>query len=87
MKTGIVRDNRYKNHNMGAMHPESPQRIEAIYQMIDEEIEYSYHKIAPHQAEDKDILRIHTSSYFDTIKSTAGKVGYRVNYTLTLEET
>jgi hypothetical protein len=26
-RTGIVRDNRYMNHQAGAFHPESPQRL------------------------------------------------------------
>ena len=33
-KTGIVKDNRYMDHGTGIGHPESPQRLAAIYQML-----------------------------------------------------
>jgi acetoin utilization deacetylase AcuC-like enzyme len=35
-RTGIMRDKRYMNHEAGAFHPESPQRLEAIYGMLEE---------------------------------------------------
>ena len=35
-RTGIVKDERYMNHQMGAYHPESPQRLEVIYGMLEE---------------------------------------------------
>ncbi len=34
--TGIVRDPSYLLHDMGSYHPESPERLAVIYQMIDE---------------------------------------------------
>lgn len=37
VKTGIVRDERYMLHDMGPFHPEKPERLEAIYAMLDEE--------------------------------------------------
>ena len=35
-KTGIVRDNRFLDHVMDPGHPESPERLRAIYKMHDE---------------------------------------------------
>ena len=35
-KTGIVKDDRYLNHKTGSFHPESHQRLEAIYDMLKE---------------------------------------------------
>ncbi len=35
-RTGIVRDARYMNHQMGDYHPESPERLRAIYARLDE---------------------------------------------------
>mgnify|MGYP000901107071 CR=1 FL=1 len=34
--TGIVREQIYLKHDMGLYHPESPERLEVIYQMIDD---------------------------------------------------
>ena len=33
-KTGIVKDQRFMNHEMGAFHPESPKRLERIYARV-----------------------------------------------------
>ncbi|MGD9817610.1 MAG: histone deacetylase [Desulfomonilaceae bacterium] len=34
--TGIVRESVYLKHDMGMYHPESPERLEVIYQMLDQ---------------------------------------------------
>ncbi len=73
METGIVKDLRYMEHNMGDFHPESPKRIEAIYKMIDEEISFPYLTIEPHAATEDEIRWVHTSSYVSAIKATSGK--------------
>jgi len=73
METGIVRDLRYMDHNMGDFHPESPKRIEAIYKMLDKDISFPYLTIEPRFATEKEIQWIHTSSYVSAIKATSGK--------------
>ena len=73
MKTGIVRDRRYMDHNMGDFHPESPKRLEAIYRMIDEDITFPYQTIEPRAATEEEIQWVHTSSYISAIKTTSGK--------------
>jgi len=73
METGIVRDLRYMDHNMGDFHPESPKRIEAIYQMLDKDILFPYLTIEPRPATEEEIQWVHTSSYVSAIKATSGK--------------
>jgi acetoin utilization deacetylase AcuC-like enzyme len=73
MKTGIVKDMRYMDHNMGDFHPESPKRIEAIYKMIEKDISFPYLTIEPRFATEEEIQGIHTSSYVSAIKATSGK--------------
>lgn len=73
METGIVRDLRYIKHNMGDFHPESPKRIEAIYQMIDAEISFPYLKIEPRAATEEEVRWVHVPSYVSAIKATSGK--------------
>jgi len=73
MSTGIVKDWLYKEHNMGAFHPESPQRIEAIYSMVEKEITFSYSEIKPRLATEEEIQMIHFPSYVQAIKDTSGK--------------
>ncbi|MBN1224266.1 MAG: histone deacetylase [Candidatus Aminicenantes bacterium] len=73
MKTGIVMDRRYMGHDMGAFHPESPRRLEAIYRMIQDEIEFEYQAIEPRPAAEEEIQWIHTRAYIDTVSNSAGK--------------
>lgn len=73
MKTGIVKDRRYMDHHMGSFHVETPQRLEVIYRMIDERISFSLEKIKPRPATEEELTRVHTPSYVNMVKSTAGK--------------
>ena len=71
-KTGIVRDNRYLEHYMGAGHPECPERLEAIYRMLDEEMEDAPISVPVREAERSELLFVHTDRYIDEIASTDG---------------
>ncbi len=74
MKTGVVKDWRYTEHDMGVHHPESPRRIQAIYQMLEEEKDLaSLPVIEPRPASLEEIARIHTPGYVEQIKDTAGR--------------
>ena len=73
-KVGIVLDKLYVDHDNGMGHPESPERILAIVDMlnytklIDEVV-----KIAPRDATKEEITLVHTPEHFDNIASTKGK--------------
>lgn len=72
-RTGIVRDDRYMNHSMGAYHPESPERLGAIYAMLDEsDMADRFHPIPVRPAEREDLLRVHSAAYVDRIAATDG---------------
>ncbi len=73
MKTGVVKDNRYLAHDMGAFHVESPQRIEAIYSMLEKEISFPYLEIEPRPALEEEVEAVHSTAYFQMIKETAGR--------------
>jgi len=73
MKTGIVKDWRYMEHDMGAFHVESPKRIDVIYRMIERDISFPYKAIEPRLAAEEEIGMIHASSYVQAIKETSGK--------------
>jgi acetoin utilization deacetylase AcuC-like enzyme len=73
MKTGVVIDRRYMDHDMGAWHPESPARIEALLGMLEEEPPLPYLPIAPRPATEEDLALIHERGYIDLVRSTAGK--------------
>lgn len=74
MKTGIVRDIRYMNHYMDAFHPESPERLMAIYAMLDEkDMIGKYPLIEPRLATRDEIAMVHSRHYIDLVAGTSGK--------------
>ena len=73
-KTGVVKEARFMDHHMGAHHPESPQRLMVIYDMLEEsDMQGQFIEIPVKSAEKDDILLIHSSDYVDKIASTSGQ--------------
>ena len=71
-KTGIVRDDFYKRHINGYSHPECPERLEVIYEMLDQrEINGLFKKIFPREATEEEITAVHAPSYYRTVSETA----------------
>jgi acetoin utilization deacetylase AcuC-like enzyme len=73
METGIVKDRCYLEHSMGPFHVENPGRLEAIYDMLENDFPHPLQEIKPRAATEKEILLVHTESHLRTIKSTQGK--------------
>jgi acetoin utilization deacetylase AcuC-like enzyme len=71
-KTGIVRDNRYLEHDTGPYHVETPERLVHIYQALDE-LDIPLAEITPRAATREEILAVHDPEYVDRIAATAGK--------------
>ncbi len=73
-KTGIVKDTRYLQHSAGFAHPESPERLAAIYEMVENPLmDWKFSHIEPREATHKEIETIHSPSYVKFIASTAGQ--------------
>lgn len=73
-KTGIVKDSRYLQHASGFSHPESPERLASVYEMLDNpHMSWKYVDIEPRAASHDEIAYVHTSSYIHYIAGTAGK--------------
>lgn len=72
--TGIVKDTRYMDHDMGRGHPESPERLKAIYEML-EDPDIKDHLIdIPNRKAIKDELNlVHSPDYIERIEDTDGK--------------
>ena len=71
--TGIVRDGRYLAHHMGPGHIESPERLEAIHDMLDREPNLRLKRIEARPATREEIENIHAQEYFGYVASTAGR--------------
>ena len=73
-KTGIVQDKRYLQHSAGFSHPESPERLAAIYKMLNNpSMIRKFTQIEAREATHKEIETIHSPSYVEFIASTAGQ--------------
>lgn len=77
-KTGLVYHPAYLEHDMGAGHPESPDRLRAIMQRLEQSgTAAQLTKIAPRKAEDEWITQVHTPGYVAALKQhapTSGRV-------------
>jgi acetoin utilization deacetylase AcuC-like enzyme len=73
-KTGIVKDARYMDHDMGIYHPESPERLKAIYEMLEgPDMNGKFEEVPVRKAEREELLLIHSPGYVDLIEETDGK--------------
>jgi acetoin utilization deacetylase AcuC-like enzyme len=77
-KTGIVRHQIYLEHRTGVLHPESPQRLQAIYSMLDsKDFGDALVTIEPRYATLDEILWVHDSRYVDRVLESAEKARVR----------
>ena len=71
--TGIVWDPRYLNHRTGNGHPESRQRLLAIYSMLEQlQARRQFSDITPRSATAEEILLVHSPEYLQKIAATEG---------------
>jgi len=77
-KTGIVRHRLYLEHRTGILHPESPQRLQSIYNMLDnKDFGDTLVNIEPRYATLEELLWVHDSRYVDRILDSAEKAQVR----------
>ena len=76
--TGLIYHPAYLEHDMGAGHPESPNRLRAIMQHLEQSgTAAQLTKIAPRKAEDEWITQVHSPSYLALLTQhapTSGRV-------------
>lgn len=71
-KTGFVYHPAYLEHDMGAGHPESPNRLRAIMQQLERSgTAAQLTKITPRKAEDEWIMQVHNPTYVATLNREA----------------
>ena len=67
----IIKDDRYLEHNAGEGHPESPNRLRVIHDLIDREFT-SLPLIPPRLATEDELALIHDPFYIQTVARTEG---------------
>ena len=72
--TGIVKDCRYLRHGTEFSHPETPQRLASIYEMLDNpDMGWKFIGIDAREATREELERVHLPAYIDRIAATAGE--------------
>lgn len=70
---GVVRDLRYLEHKPGLVHPESPNRLRAIYRMLDKDFPHGLITIEPELATLEHLELVHPPAYIKQILTTADR--------------
>ncbi|MEN6560136.1 MAG: histone deacetylase [Acidobacteriota bacterium] len=73
MKPGLVIDGRYRDHDAGAGHVESPARIGTLLRLLEEEPPVPCMSIPPRPATEEELAFVHERGYIDLVRSTAGQ--------------
>ncbi|MCP3952177.1 MAG: histone deacetylase [Desulfobacterales bacterium] len=72
-KTGVVRDKQFLEHRPAPAHPESPDRLKAVYGLLDSlDFQDRLLNITPRPATREEILLVHAPEYLDMLAATAG---------------
>jgi acetoin utilization deacetylase AcuC-like enzyme len=69
----VLRDDLFLAHDPGPEHPESPERLRAIYRDLDTRPPSGLTTIRPAPAQQVDLERIHTPDYLSALLSVAGR--------------
>jgi acetoin utilization deacetylase AcuC-like enzyme len=69
----IIKDDRYLEHNPGQGHPESPDRLRVIYDLIEKEFA-GLPIIPPRLATESELALIHDPFYIQAVAKTEGRV-------------
>lgn len=73
-RTGVVKDPIFMEHRPGPYHPESPDRLRVLYEILeDEDVAGGFVEIAPRCASREDLERVHDPRYIDRVAATAGQ--------------
>jgi acetoin utilization deacetylase AcuC-like enzyme len=67
-RVGVIRDSRYREHRGPEGHPERPDRLAAVEEVIAGRLEALSH-LAPREAGDEEILRIHERTHLESISA------------------
>lgn len=75
-RTGIVLDKRYCNHHPPPGHPESPDRLSALFPLFDGPRFDGIERIEPRSATRDELTAVHTTAYIDRVAESAGRTHY-----------
>ncbi len=71
LQVQIIRDDRFMRHKTGMRHPESPNRLSAVYRMLDWDFTVEFAEKHARPVTLEQLERVHTPAYVRTILATA----------------
>jgi acetoin utilization deacetylase AcuC-like enzyme len=72
--TGILRHQRFLDHTMGSYHPENPQRLRILYDMVDSlDLSGAFADLPARRATREELLAVHDPQYLDRLASSSGR--------------
>lgn len=72
-QTGIVKDDRYLNHCAGEDHPECPERLQALYSMLeDPDMAGRFKEVTARSATKEELHLVHSPDYVKQLEATEG---------------
>jgi len=74
----IIKDDRYLEHNAGEGHPESPNRLRVIHELIAKEFS-DLPVIEPRAASEDELAAVHDPFYIETVAKTDGRAFSRLD--------
>jgi acetoin utilization deacetylase AcuC-like enzyme len=78
MTLAIIKDDRYLEHNAGEGHPESPNRLRVIHDLIAKEFS-DLPLIEPRAASEDELAAVHDPFYIQTVANTEGRAFSRLD--------
>lgn len=78
MTLAIIKDDRYLEHNPGDGHPESPDRLRVIHDLIEKEFS-DLPLIEPRAASEDELAAVHDPFYIETVAKTEGRAFSRLD--------
>ncbi|MBU4484873.1 histone deacetylase, partial [bacterium] len=75
-KTAVIWEQLYTKHVMGEYHPESPQRLVVIKELLDEDFKDKFDHIKARPATHDEVAYVHTKAYIKEVAATKGNSIY-----------
>ncbi len=72
LRTGLVADSRYLQHETPPGHPERPDRLRVLLDMIEARERKGLVRLDPRVAKREEIIRVHKPTHYDLVAETAG---------------
>ena len=70
-RTGIVKDDKYLNHCTGEDHPECPERLQALYSMLeDPDMAGHFQEVSARSASKEELQQVHSAQYIKDLEAT-----------------